>query len=630
MNERIRIAGILLSLIIFGLVVVTPPSFHLEFLYSLIILLTIWVRGNRITFDASVILSVMILLGYFLNDSIRNPGEYLTMLMPLFFIWAFTYSIIKYKQSQENLNRSTLYLDAMFKHATEGIIISNQAGHIIMANPRAAAQFGYVENELEGSTIEDLIPRRFTGKHAGHRKEYSKDGKSRSMGKGMNLLARRKDESEFPVEISLSSFKIKDQLFVISFIIDITERKKQEDLIVEVNELLEERVKKRTQELADANSHLQKEMSERAIMEEALRDSERLYSTMARNFPNGIISVLNKDLEIVFIDGKELQVFGRNPIELTGKSIETLLPWKDPHQYSDMLKKVFMWESVAFELQYQDFHYKLVAVPLPDIKGFIKEILLVIQNVTEVKKAADEILSALEKERSLNEMKSKFVSIASHEFRTPLSTILSSVTLIDKYRVNEDLEKRTKHIDRIKSSVKNLTEILNDFLNLEKLEAGKVDANLTTFDLVMFAEEVKEELQALAKSGQKIVYRHSGQTTSVTLDKQLLRNICINLLNNAIKYSPENSEIIFESIINEQIEMRIKDQGIGIPGADQVHLFDRFFRAANVTAIQGTGLGLNIVRRYVNLLNGSIKFESTENVGTTFIVKFPADQNTLL
>ena len=625
MEKRIQFLGIFLSLLIFGLIYFSPSTYHLEFLYSLIVLLTIWIQGNRSTFDASVAMSGLIVLGFFLNNSFRQASDLVGILYPLMFIWAFTFSIIKYKQSQENLNRSTEYLNAMFKHATEGIIISNKKGLIIMANPRAANQFGYEDKELEGQFIESLVPKRFETNHGSHRNHYYKDPKNRSMGKGMNLYARRKDDSEFPVEISLSTFSIKEQVFVISFIIDITERKRQEDLVSEVNEQLEARVETRTRELAEANNHLQKEMAERAIIQEALRDSERLYSTMARNFPNGIICVLNKNLEIVFIDGKELQVFGLKPDELTGKSVKALLPLTDPTEITNKLTKVFNWESIAFEMPFMEYYYNLIAVPLPDMKGFVKDILLVIQNVTELKKAANEILYALDKERTLNEMKSKFVSIASHEFRTPLSTILTSVTLIDKYQNPDDKEKRNKHIDRIKSSVKNLTEILNDFLSLEKLEAGKIETNLSTFNLPKFAEELKEELQALSKTGQRIEYTHSGEQQSVTLDMQLLRNICINLLNNAIKYSPENSIIEFSSHINDTIELKVKDYGIGIPDEDQSHLFERFFRAANVTAIQGTGLGLNIVRRYVQLLKGNINFESQVNAGTTFTINFPKE-----
>ena len=625
MEKRIQFLGIALSLLIFVLNYFIPSGYHLEFSYSLIVLLTIWIPGTRSTFDASVAMSGLIVLGYILNNTFRNAEDLIAIAFPVLFIWAFTFAIIKYKKSQENLNRSTEYLNAMFKHATEGIIISNKQGKIIMANPRASSQFGYEENELEGLTIEELVPRKYSLSHKAYRENYYKDPKTRSMGKGNNLYAKRKDDSEFPVEVSLSSFKIKDTIYVISFLVDITERKIQEDRISEVNEQLEQRVETRTRELAEANKQLQNEMEERSVIQEALRDSERLYSTMARNFPNGIICVLNKKLEIVFIDGKELQVFGLKPDELNGKPVQSLLPLTDPKDILNQLVKVFNWESLAFEMEFRDHYYNLLAVPLPDMKGFVKDILLVIQNVTELKKAAEEILFSLEKERNLNEMKSKFVYIASHEFRTPLSTILSSVTLIDKYKNEEDSEKRTKHIERIKSSVKNLTEILNDFLSLEKLEAGKIETHLSTFDLVDFAKELSEELQALSKAGQEIIYTHSGEQRMVTLDKQLLRNICINLLNNAIKYSPENNRIEFRSSINGSIELEVSDEGIGIPDEDQTHLFERFFRAANVTAIQGTGLGLNIVKRYVQLLNGNINFVSRVNKGTTFKIQFPND-----
>jgi PAS domain S-box-containing protein len=629
MERRIQILGIFLSLLIFIISYFSPEQYHLEFLYSLIVLLTIWIRGTRSTFDASVALTGLIMIGFFLNKSFQSTENIVSLFLPLLFTWAFTFSIIKFKNSQENLGKSTEYLNAMFKHATEGIIITNQKGIIIMANPRSAAQFGYDENELKGKTVEELIPQKYAHRHTSHRKDYFNSPNNRPMGKGMNLFAKRSDGTEFPVEISLSSFKIKDERFVISFIIDITERKRQETLVAEANEQLEARVILRTQELAMANTHLQNEMKERATMQEALRDSERLYSAIARNFPNGVICVINKNLEIVFIDGKELEVFDLKPDELTGKPLQSLLPGTEARSVADHLGKVFSWESLSFELQLKNKHYNLFAVPLPDMKGYVKDILLVIQNVTEQKKAANEILSALEKEKTLNELKSKFVSIASHEFRTPLSTILSSVTLISKYQNPEDADKRNKHIERIKNSVKNLTEILNDFLSLEKLEAGKIEAHPGNFDLIQFSEELREELQALSKKGQKIQYKHEGTGREAYLDKQLLRHICINLLNNAIKYSPEDSTIDFMTRVNGNIEVIVRDRGMGIPAEDQEHLFERFFRAANVTAIQGTGLGLNIVRRYVQILNGNINFESRVNEGSTFTIRFPKAENKL-
>lgn len=632
MFKKVQFFGLALSLIIFGLTCFAPRALHLEFVYSLIVLMTIWSPGNRTTFDASVLLSGLIILGYFINFR-KNPSEtedVVNNILPLLFIWAFTFAIIKYKESQEKLLKSTQHLDAMFKHATEGIIISNKKGEIVMANPRSLEQFGYKDIGLVGKQIELLIPDRFTPRHGHYRNEYYNELHNRPMGKGLSLFAKRRDSTEFPVEISLSSFKIKDQLYVISFIIDITERKKQEDIINQVNEELEERVEIRTKELAEANftlaevnSSLQEEMEVRAKVEDALRDSQRLYSTIARNFPNGMICVIDKSMRTVFIDGKELQELNLKRDELTGMPVGALPFWKGEPIVADQMQKVFNWESISLDFEHNERNYNLISVPLPDAKGFVKEALIVVQNITELKNAEKEILLSLEKEKSLNEMKSKFVSIASHEFRTPLSTILSSVSLLEKYNKPEDAEKRAKHIDRVKSSVKNLTEILNDFLSLEKLEGGNIEAHPSEFDLVNFAEEVKEELQIVAKPGQIINYRHEGQIRDVNLDKQVLRNICFNLLNNAIKYSQEGKEIDFCTIIGDQIIVKVTDHGIGIPDEDQEHLFERFFRAANVTAIQGTGLGLNIVRRYVQLLKGNIEFSSEINKGTTFTVKIP-------
>lgn len=241
--------------------------------------------------------------------------------------------------------------------------------------------------------------------------------------------------------------------------------------------------------------------------------------------------------------------------------------------------------------------------------------------------AEQEVRKALQKEKELHELKSRFVTIASHEFRTPLSTVLSSVSLIGKYKTAEDDDKRMKHVDRIKSAVSNLTSILNDFLSISRIEEGKIYNVPTTFDLQDFAEEVADEAQGVLKLGQKINYRHLSKETEAILDKQLLKNVLFNLLSNASKYSAENKQISFTtSICNDIIELVVQDEGIGIPDADKVHLFTPFFRAQNVTNIQGTGLGLNIVKKYVDIMGGTLDYESELDHGTTFTVTIPQNQ----
>ncbi|MCB0644426.1 MAG: PAS domain S-box protein [Phaeodactylibacter sp.] len=250
---------------------------------------------------------------------------------------------------------------------------------------------------------------------------------------------------------------------------------------------------------------------------------------------------------------------------------------------------------------------------------------------SNLRKREEELKDALEKEKELSELKSRFVSMASHEFRTPLSTILSSVSLIGRYTETEQQAKRDKHIERIKSSVRNLTGILNDFLSLSKLEEGEVRINPTNFQMQEFCKGVIEEISGLQKTGQTIRHLAPDQGLELFQDEGLLKNVLFNLLSNALKYSPENSTIyciVEADATKDHIWITVKDEGIGIPEADQAHLFTRFFRAANSINIQGTGLGLNIVKRYVELMGGQINFESIEGKGSTFKVSIPQQLQT--
>jgi PAS domain S-box-containing protein len=244
--------------------------------------------------------------------------------------------------------------------------------------------------------------------------------------------------------------------------------------------------------------------------------------------------------------------------------------------------------------------------------------------LSELEASKEELTISLEKEKEVNDLKSRFVSMASHEFRTPLSTILSSISLLAKYSSTEDQPKRDKHIDRIKSSVKTLTDILNEFLSLGKIEEGRVDVKPDRFDLTEFISDVINEMNVLLKLEQNIQYTHIGPNDTYS-DSNLLKHVVINLISNAIKFSPEKSIINIQTKIEKDITiLQISDQGIGIPKSDQVHLFERFFRATNVTNIQGTGLGLHIVGRYVDLLNGTIQYSSELEKGSSFTITYPS------
>ena len=234
-----------------------------------------------------------------------------------------------------------------------------------------------------------------------------------------------------------------------------------------------------------------------------------------------------------------------------------------------------------------------------------------------------ELSEALDKERQLNEIKSRFVSMASHEFRTPLSTVLSSASLLSKYASTNEQDKRLRHIDKIKGAVKHLNDLLEDFLSLGKLEEGKIGVSRQPFNLDEVLQDTIDEMKALAKEGQLI---SCGQNTADTIvsDKKLVKYILINLLSNAIKFSGEGAQIaVSKEVRDGSAFITVKDEGIGIPSQDQEHLFSSFFRGSNALNIQGTGLGLHIVKRYVDLLQGTISVHSEIGKGTAITFTIP-------
>jgi signal transduction histidine kinase len=241
----------------------------------------------------------------------------------------------------------------------------------------------------------------------------------------------------------------------------------------------------------------------------------------------------------------------------------------------------------------------------------------------ELEKSQMELNQALNKEKELSEIKSRFVSMASHEFRTPLSTVLSSAALVSRYTQTDEQDKRDRHIKRIKDSVKHLNDILEDFLSLGKLEEGRVVMKPEKFDVKEFLDEVTEEVSGIVKKDQNIIVEFTGEGRLAT-DKKLLRNIIFNLLSNACKFSEEGSSIYLIALLkDDKLTISIKDEGIGISEEDQQHMFTSFFRGKNAINIQGTGLGLHIVRRYVDLIQGDIQLQSVLGKGTTFTIVLP-------
>lgn len=490
----------------------------------------------------------------------------------------------------------------LFESAAEGLVVTNGNGVMVLVNSRMEDLFGYSREEMLGQSVNMLIPREAVARHSEHLKSYVAKPVRRSMGIGFDLSARRKDDSSFPVEVSLNHFSIDGKPHVMALVSDITARKEAEQALADMNEELERRVQSRTREL---------------------RESQQLYAVIARNYPNGSINVFDRDLNYIFAEGRELFRLGVTSDLIVGTNYLDRLPEQVRGKVAEQLHLALEGHSVTFDLELEGKNYELHAVPLRDGEGVVTRIMVVENNITQQRRAAGDILKALEKERQLNELKSRFVAMASHEFRTPLSTILTSLSLVGRYVGPEHEESRLKHYNRIRNSVHSLTGILNDFLSLDKLESGRITATPEDFDLQALIVDMVDELQVIAKAGQSLVLDFQGPT-EVRLDRNMVRNICTNLISNAIKYSNEGKEVgISVEVAGDKIRMDVRDQGIGIPETDKQHMFERFFRAHNATNIQGTGLGLTIVKKYLDLMGGDIWYESEVGKGSVFTIVLP-------
>jgi signal transduction histidine kinase len=246
----------------------------------------------------------------------------------------------------------------------------------------------------------------------------------------------------------------------------------------------------------------------------------------------------------------------------------------------------------------------------------------------EIQLANDRLKTALNSEKEVNKLKSRFVTTASHEFRTPLSTISGSTELMEMY-ISEIsnlklAEKYEKHINRIKKEINRMVILLNDTLILEKQSMGKYSYNPSHFSLSLYISNFINEYYLQKIDNNRIKLIIPDLPIDIRSDSQILTHVISNLLDNALKYSAENStvKLIVEPFATE-IKISIIDQGIGIPEDEQVHLFESFFRASNVLGIAGTGLGLTIVKQFVELLNGTITYSSALNKGSEFSITLP-------
>jgi len=377
-----------------------------------------------------------------------------------------------------------------------------------------------------------------------------------------------------------------------------------------------------------AQLELRRNVADLTRTNEALCKSEERFKTFMNNSP---VMAFMKDEEgrLVYINEPFERVFNVKQAELLGKTDFEWLPAVTAKQVHENDLAVFSMGKTLEVLE---------AVPTPDgclhywlvFKFLVKDVLErrllggVAVDITERKQAEEELCKALEREKELNELKSRFVSMTSHEFRTPLTTILGSTELLKHYSYTWSDEKKLFYLNRIQATVHHLNRMIDDVLLLGKVEAGKLEFRPKKLNLVQFCCSLVEDLQQQPNVERKLIFHSCGKCFVAYMDEKLLKQILDNLLSNAIKYTAPGSSIVFKLFWDdEMVVFQIIDKGIGIPREDIEHLFESFYRARNVSNIPGTGLGLAIVRKAVDLHRGKISVNSEVGVGTIFTVTIP-------
>jgi PAS domain S-box-containing protein len=396
---------------------------------------------------------------------------------------------------------------------------------------------------------------------------------------------------------------------------------------------LEEEVEQRNKDLQQilkelrlANFELNVQITDAQNARKRAEIQEAMLLAIAQKFPKGAIILVNEQMQINFVEGAELKFLQHQIRSNQELSINNLdgFSTKSKSLLLTCIKQTLKGKHLSFEIEYQKKNYIVNTTPLFIENGRTSLALLVLFNISERKRNEGRMLQNLVKERELSELKTQFIGTASHEFRAPLSVILSSASLIEKLNAPDKGEKRLAHLEKIKSNVRHLVNILNDFLSVTKLDEGETKASPEYFDLLHFSNSLIEKVKMGKKKGQSIILECEKAELETFLDPKLMHLVLSNLLNNAIKYSNEDQPIILKiEDKDHRLHLWVTDRGIGIPEDDQKHLFQRFFRAKNSVNIAGTGLGLHIVKTYVELMDGKIDFESKENHGSTFKLEFP-------
>ena len=524
-------------------------------------------------------------------------------------------------QPEEELQLTKFLMD----RAPDAVFWVAKDARFLYVNNAACRLAGYSREQLLSMTMHDVDPDFSPKVWSDHWRTIKQQGCLY-----LESLHQTKEGLSNSVEITLTYLEYHGREYGCIFVRDITKRQQLKVAQNRAAEALECRVQDSTAELRDTNEQLCQEICERKRAESDLAAEEQRFQATFNSAAVGIAHV-GIDGKWLLVNQKLCDIVGYTQEELQSQTFQDITHPDDLDAEFEYIRRILATEIQTYSMEKRyirkDASYvwinltvSLVRVP----KGEPKYFIAVVEDISERKQAEVKVRQALEQEKELGELRAGFVSMVSHEFRNPLHIISFSTSLVKRHSHQWTEEKKLKYLHRIQTAVEHLSELMDEVLIIGRSEAGKLTLSPRALDLEQFCRDLVAQLKLSHSSQHPVTFKSLGDCSTACVDEKLLQPILTNLLSNAIKYSPTGSKVVFAlSCRDAEVILQIKDQGIGIPAADQQRLFEPFHRGKNVGDIPGTGLGLAVVKKLVDIHGGQISVASEVGVGTTFTITLP-------